>query len=692
MKIISLLALLLASSTSYANCTNFKSDLLYGAMKTDDVETVSKILKDPSVDLEGHPCDRRSKPILIEAILKNATKSVSVLLKNEKVQLNKLYSNQTALMVAIDEDNAAIVDLLLDSPRLDISVTNSSGQNALHLLAAESYDLTKQTIRALDRPGVHLNALDMDNESPIFKVRNEEVFAAFLNRTDVDITLLNSRGHSLLDRQCHNRFFNDQIVSIQEQLLRHPKFDPNRLDPEGNMYLERLFEGCFKDTRDLRNYNLRKISQLWLSNPRIDWNLKSAHGRTLVHSCLVKLHGSPFCFELLKDEKLINLPDAEGNTPIHYFMKLGYFNSSVPWTDDDFKFFLANKKLKPFLTNAAGKTAFETAKTPFEEMSFLKDVGTPTQKPHFNPNHTSKDGYSVLMYLLDGDSEAAKVFWDRQWAPGGDPRKNPFKNDWEIKQHRLKLLGDSKKYTQLVYLLRDTKVNVNALDDKGRSALHYALKSLSNPLSLKLLLSHPRLDLSIKDHSGNTALFAALSLFKRLDLCSDKIYSQMHMITSIVSEHFDLRERNKDGDTVFHTGLAYQCFKNLGIKNYKFDYGYLRELDSNGENPIMKVLFMKGEMSDWRYTRFFALNPEFNINTQNNLGETLLIKILKYSPLETVLERASELIIKREDVDLSLKDQENRSALDYAEILARENPKNLKFAELVELIKFRSDI
>ena len=57
--------------------------------------------------------------------------------------------------------------------------------------------------------------------------------------------------------------------------------------------------------------------------------------------------------------------------------------------------------------------------------------------------------------------------------------------------------------------------DVNMVCRMGRTGLMLAVAGTQNPLVI-LLLRHPDIDVNLKDNSGQTALFSALSLFKKL--------------------------------------------------------------------------------------------------------------------------------------------------------------------------------
>ena len=76
---------------------------------------------------------------------------------------------------------------------------------------------------------------------------------------------------------------------------------------------------------------------------------------------------------------------------------------------------------------------------------------------------------------------------------------------------------DRSMNTILIELLLSCEaIDVNATDDFGFTALHYAVRN-SNVKILRLLLQHPLIDLLCKDYLGTTALDLA-KLLRSLDM------------------------------------------------------------------------------------------------------------------------------------------------------------------------------
>ena len=243
-----------------------QTPLMYACRKG-HLEVVDELLKlGASVGLVS----ALGRTALLEAIAHNHEEIVSVLLEQNKLDLNAINlkdHNRSALMAATNLGLFSILARLLEY-NVDVNQQDSDGLTALSLACLQRSYLTVKLL--LEKEGVDINSVDYTAG------RSALIFAAVINDS-----------------------------SIVELLLQHGA-DPSLQDRQGGTAVLRAVD----------NGSYEVIESMLRSNMEIDLKTKDDDGRSLMHSASV--NGHPRIIRLLEENGLNpNIKDKNGLTPLH---------------------------------------------------------------------------------------------------------------------------------------------------------------------------------------------------------------------------------------------------------------------------------------------------------------------------------------------------------------------------------------
>ncbi|KAH7130524.1 hypothetical protein B0J11DRAFT_578054 [Dendryphion nanum] len=104
-------------------------------------------------------------------------------------------------------------------------------------------------------------------------------------------------------------------------------------------------------------------------------------------------------------------------------------------------------------------------------------------------------------------------------------------------------------FSNLKILLASPKMNINALDSSGNTALHVAMLEKRPQDTIQMLLSHPKIDVNAKNHAGHYAIHYAIDNEREiLKLFLEREDTQLDVMATTVcaSLHVPLIEANHD--------------------------------------------------------------------------------------------------------------------------------------------------
>lgn len=150
---------------------------------------------------------------------------VEFLIHHPQIDINlQTSNNETALQIAMDDNNFEIMKVLLQHPQIDPNVTISQNKTSLHLACENSQKDIIQML--LSNPATNVNCIDTNGQTPISIAVDHsriDIINLLMNRPDLKVSLRSQRNpiKSAIDKS------NQEIFSL---LIHHPSFDINQID------------------------------------------------------------------------------------------------------------------------------------------------------------------------------------------------------------------------------------------------------------------------------------------------------------------------------------------------------------------------------------------------------------------------------------------------------------------------------
>lgn len=206
-------------------------------------------------------------------------------------------------------------------------------------------------------------------------------------------------------------------------------------------------------------------------------------------------------------------------------------------------------------------------------------------------------------------------------------------------------------------LLRHKDIDIDIVDNDGRSALVYTLNTnMSFTVKLKIvnLLLGKKPNLNIQDIWGQSLLFTVIN---------NRGY--LPIIKSLLDYMADINVRDEFGVPLLIRAVNH---KDIELVKLLLTYNRLdvNATDNNGETALMhayKADYCPSNLSDQEKKIIkLLLNRSPNLNVQDNQGCTLLIKNFNSNLID--------LILKQESIDVNIQDNQGQTALMHACILS----------------------
>ena len=237
------------------------------------------------------------------------------------------------------------------------------------------------------------------------------------------------------------------------------------------------------------------------------------------------------------------------------------------------------------------------------------------------------DGKTLLEHLIKGND----IEYAQKLITNGFNLKKVDNNHIDTITSILSSYENNPLYDNIIEtLLQQISQELNGSDSFGYSLLINAIEKNNQAIALEIINLLDDVD---EVYNGETALTYACG----------KNYDNLNVITALVEKNADINYFNNDG---------YNCLMN-----------FVQSLRSS--NEILNYLL--------------AL-PNINVNAVNDDNQTLMHLAVEYANI-TVLDK----LLQNKIIDLTIKDNEGRTAKAYAQYLFDDDPTNEVYLEMVNM-------
>ncbi|XP_072043178.1 rabankyrin-5-like [Amphiura filiformis] len=233
-------------------------------------------------------------------------------------------------------------------------------------------------------------------------------------------------------------------------------------------------------------------------------NYTTSEGMTLLHTAILKQDTQSALF-LLEHQADINIKTKDGETPLQLAIK-----RHLPVVVDALCVRGANMNTLDENSNPPLWLALETGQEDVASTMVRHGCDTTAWGP--GPEGCQQ---TLLHKAIDENNEAVACFLIRSMCdvntprmPGPNGEGGEEAHDGQGPLHRACEWG----LEQVVQCLVEHQADVNAKDTEGKAPIHIAISN-QHPTIINLLMSHPMLDLTVRDRNGLTP-FAAAMTFK----------------------------------------------------------------------------------------------------------------------------------------------------------------------------------
>lgn len=357
-------------------------------------------------------------------------------------------TGQTALMIAASEGNIQVVELLLNTPFLNINLQNNDGWTALMFAITNGhYHIVRMILAA---PGLKINLADREGNTALMCIGvcpdAEDILKLLLKTRYIDVNAKNNKGTTPLMFAAGRG-----SVNLVQQLLAHPEINVNIQANDG------------------MNALICAVT----------------NGHEEVVKCLLEIPTIDICAQTSTGANAATLAHAAS---IQRKSDLAYTNILA----------LIEKKLEKMLETGETSLKRQELKKWFEAAR-SGDLET-VKKMLSNLNARNNYKRTALMHASEkGHAEIVKLLLN---TPGIDINAQSNTQDTALISATY-----NNKYEIVEMLLATPGIELNTQDQRGDTAFMYACAQ-SDRL-MKLFVGKPGLDVNIKNNTGFTALMFA---------------------------------------------------------------------------------------------------------------------------------------------------------------------------------------
>jgi ankyrin repeat protein len=449
-----------------------------------------KILKHENFDINGR--DQDGQTLLFFAIRDNNVDLVKRVLEigaDPTIRDNRKGFTPFLLTVLLNKD-PGILNLLLESGKVDINETTKSGMTALYMAVMDS---NTPTAEFLLTHGANPNVAIKDGCTPLHVAaayaKDLDIVELLLNHPDVDVNCLNNEGCNALDYAMNNkRGHGEAIVNL---LKEHDVVGRDNILPKGNKesikkqmldYSNRKpdeIENCVSDDTITTGDKIARISESpkYLVSAIKNSNVETlrvllkngADTKTWGEYGMSALHLASF---LAKTTDVIDViyetgkfdinggDDNNGWTPLHHAIA-GTINYETNTRH------LIGKGADPTIRDNDGDTSFHMAAQQHLTDTDIFGLLLENEKKIEIDGRNKKGRTALHLAIRNSNSAAAKFLLSN----GANP--NAADQSGFTPLHVAAIYAKDMDIVELLVNHKDT--NVDYLDNEGNNALHYAM-------------------------------------------------------------------------------------------------------------------------------------------------------------------------------------------------------------------------
>ncbi|CAB3384229.1 Hypothetical predicted protein [Cloeon dipterum] len=534
------------------------------------------------------------------------------------------------------------MDYFLLLQKSDINRTDERGKTALHCAAEHGY---LERVQQLIHAGANIRAVDENGWNAFHFAckcnidNHKEKVIRLLHSTDSQLakekTKSGETGLHILPK-----FSNSHLFEKMRFLIEDIGVDVRAEDNSGcTALLTAVHEG--KDCVD------------YLMTKDINLEVKNNRGQTYLHLAAQRgdLEAMQTWIELGGDLDVI---DDEGSTALHFAARGGHLQFVNGFLDHIAKY--AENSVESVLEKSArvnrcdnfGRTAlqFAVSSKNVDLVQMLLDIGadlTLTDLEGKNAMHYAVNNERMLRFIIEKNGYLVK---------------ERLKNGNSILHLAIRSSYQTDKF---LWLVEQCEIDLNATNSEGETPLLLACK-MRKWIIAKILLAR-NVDIHLQDKKGRTALHYAVYLESK---SWDNDYKLEHtdafdLMQELCKRGADLALTDNDGMNAFHHAITHF---HMALFIHEINGELVKQRLKNGDTTLHLAIKTISLLNDNVILILWLLEQDdVDLNARNAFNETPLILACK----EWHWNRKIAELLMSKNVDVSIRDNEGKSAQDYIE-------------------------
>ena len=484
--------------------------------------------------------------------------------------------------------------------------------------------------------------------------------------TNLNINILNTNGYTPI----HRAIYNNDLATVNE-LLKNTNLNINsKLDMAVNMNGWYLGGATPLILASYLGYT--NIVKSLLDNNADIRARDGIDGSMAIH--IAAANGNDDIIEMLlaKDETIVNETDNKGNAPLHWAaMKdksetiklLAQRGADLEAKDIDgwtplhyasaFSSLQTVETLINLGANRESRANDGSTALAYAQKSEIKDyLGGKENIERGNEENIINNNEDKTQTELNNEVSSNENNVNNQISTPENVDNN--KDELDVKQLELLVAIKNNDIIAVNNLLKEG-VNPNFQDDDGYSPLHRAIEN-NNLDIVKALLSYRNIDKEIK-LPNDTTTSDGWYLGGDTPLLYASYIGNPQIVSALLDADCNIRARDDiDGAMAIHIAAANGNNEIINLLLNK-DKTLINEVDNNGEDTPLHWAIMKNFDS----TVELLLSQGANPNQKNSSAQTPLHYAAMYKNMNAV-----NLLVEKYNVDKNLKDNEGKTAYDWA--------------------------